>query len=222
MKKIISLMLVMILMVSGLFILTGCDNGGDTSGEENSKAEAKKDLATISYELGKGTITLSVPKKEDGTPKYEFTKEKPENMTLSGTIYLTTDTVNFAIGTSGLVYNTGKEYKEKYGETKATFDGYLEFVNDETMSSRPKLAGWEQLDINGRKAVRYYSRSGGSGEYTYYGYSYRVGVDDIYPGSGLDMAVTYNKAKEDLPKESQEFDQETLDIISSLKVVANQ
>ena len=118
MKKVISLILVMILMISGLFVLTGCDNGGETSGEGNSKTEAKKDLATISYEHGKGTISLSVPKKEDGTPKYEFTKEKPENMTLNGTFYLSTDTANFAISTSGMVYNTEKNIKKNMEKQK--------------------------------------------------------------------------------------------------------
>ena len=207
MKKTLIIALVIMLLVLGLFILTGCEN------EENAK---KVDGVEISYTNGKGTFTLTVPKKEDGTPKYEFTEEKPEGLSRSGTFYLSTDTANFGFSTSGLVYNTSKDYKEKYGETQATFDGYLAFIDDESISSRPKLDGLDRFDLNGRKAIRYYNRAGGSGEYEYYGYFYMIAVDDIYPGSHADMTVNYKV--EQRPTEVQEFDQETLDIISSLKI----
>ena len=211
MKKILSIVLIIALLISGLFLLTGCGNEGG-----NGK---KVDGVEISKTLGKGTVTLSVPKKEDGTAKYEFTTEKPEGISTSSTFYLVTDTAMFGFSTSGLVYNTSKDYKAKYGETTATFDGYLAFMDDESISSRPKLAGIERFEINGRKALRYYNRTGGSGKYEYYGYFYMVGVDDIYPGSHFNMTVNY---KGDRPTESKEFDQETLDIVNSLKITANQ
>ena len=207
MKKIVSLVLVIIMLITGLMILTGCNKGGKNA-----------NTVEITKTLGKGTVTLSVPKKEDGTPKYEFTEIKPEGLSKSGTFYLSTDTANFAFATSGLSYNTAQAYKAKYGETKATFDGYLGYMDDETLSSRPQLPGVERFDLNGRKALRYYNRTGGSGVYEYYGYFYMVGVDDIYPGSEFNMTVNY---KGERPSEIREFDQETLDIISSLKITLN-
>ena len=206
MKKVISLFSIMILVVGGLFVLTGC--------EKEKKVD--DNTVTISRTLGRSTVTLKVPKNADGTPKYNFIDTKPEGLSKSGTFYLSTDTANFAFATSGLVYNTSKDYKAKYGETKATFDGYLEFMDDTTISSRPKLAGIERFEINGRKALRYYNRTGGSGKYEYYGYFYMVAVDDIFPGSKFDMAVNYKVDQR--PTEIQEFDAETLAIIKSLKI----
>ena len=211
MKKVISVILVIGLLLTALFVLTGCEGG-----EKNTK---NANTVEISKTLGKGTFTLSVPKKEDGTAKYEFTDTKPAGLSVSGTFYLVTDTALFGFSTSGLAYNTGKEYKEKYGETKATFDGYLAFMDDTTMSSRPKLSGIERFELNGRKALRYYNRAGGSGDYEYYGYFYMIAVDDIYPGSHANMTVNYKV--DERPKQVQEFDQETLDIINSLKITLN-
>ena len=206
MKKLISLSLVIMLVVAGLFILTGCEK------------TAKVKTVDISYTLGKGVITLSVPQNEDGTPKYQFTEEKPEELSKSGTVYLVTDTSLFAFGTSGFVYNTSKDYKEKYGETEASFDGYLEFINSDLFNKNMYLTGCEEFELNGRKALRYYNMSGSSGDYDYYGYFYMVGADDIYPRSRVDMTVNYKV--EEKPKEIQEFDEETLSIINSLKVTA--
>ena len=210
MKRTISLILIFSLLVAGLFILTGCNEG---KGENKNTVE-------ISQVHGKGLITLSVPKNEDGTAKYNFTTERPDGVSKSGTFYLSTDNANFVFSTDGLAYNTSKDYKAKYGETQATFDGYLEFMDDTSISSRPKLSGIERFEINGRKALRYYNRTGGSGQYEYYGYFYYVAVDDIYPGSKFNMTVNYKT--EQRPTEVQEFDQETLDIINSLKITANE
>ena len=207
MRKFLYIVTIIIIVITALFILTGCNN------------DVKNNTVAISNELGKGIVTVNVPKKEDGTAKYEFTTTKPEGISRNATFYLVTDTCNFGFATSGLVYNTSKDYKEKYGETTATFDGYLAFIDDTSISSRPKLAGLERFDLNGRKAIRYYNRTGGSGVYEYYGYFYMIGVDDIYPGSHFDLTVNY---KGERPAESKEFDQETLDIISSLKITVKQ
>ena len=211
MKKVISIILVAILLVTGLFVLTGCDDNGG-SNVKTMPANSTE----ISYVNGKGVFKLWVPKKDDGTPKYEFTKEKPAEISSSATFYLVTDTAVFGFSTSGLAYNTGKEYKEKYGNTVATFDGYLAFLDDTTLQSRAKLAGDERFELNGRKAERHYNRAGGSGDYEYYGYFYLIGVDDIYPGSRVQMTVNYKTTER--PKEAKEFDQETLDIINSLRI----
>ena len=195
----------MVLLIGGLFALTGCENG-----KTNNTIE-------ISRTLNKGKITLSVPKKDDGTPKYEFTEEKPENSKVNrGTFYLVTDNAVFSFKSSGLVYNTSVYYKQKYGDQKATFDGYLDWVDDK--DSKINLSGMEKLEINGRKAIRYYDREGSSGNYKYYGYFYRVGADDVFLGSDFEMTVTY-KSEE---SEAREFDEETLSIINSLKIELNQ
>ena len=207
MKKISKLLLTVILCAGFVFLATGC---------ESKKAD---NTVAISYTQGKGVFTVSVPKKEDGTPKYEFTTEKPSEISNSAAFYLVTDNTVFGFATNGLSYNTGVKYKEKYGDTKATFDGFLEFIEDTELYNKTiYLPGVEQFEINGRKALRYYNRVGGSGSYKYYGYFYLVGVDDIYPGSRAQITVNYKT--EDRPSEVQEFDEETLAIINSLKIEA--
>ena len=214
MKKIFSLVLVMML---GLFVVTGCDK--EKKSDTKKETVKKNDTVEISYTHGKGTVTLSVPKDKDGKAKYEFTTEKPEGISTPKTFYLVTDKTIIGFATSGMSYNTSQKYKDKYGEEKATFDGYLEFIEDKDLFNKSYLPGLEQFKINDRKALRYYNRVGGSGDYKYYGYFYFVGVDDIYPGSKFDMVVNYKE--DELPKEIKEFDDETLEIIKSLKIKAN-
>ena len=208
MKKTLCALLIVMTLILGLFTLTGCRDNNN-GGKANNTTE-------ISYTLGNGKIKLQVPKKEDGTPKYEFKTDKPKEVKGSGTVYLETDNTVLSFGTHSLVYNTATYFKAKHGEQSASFDGYLEWMKEP--ESTIKLAGMEQFEINGRKALRYYSRTGGSGNYVYHGYNYMIGVDDIYKGSNLDIGVYY---KGEEVKEAKEFDNETLDIIKSLKVEAN-
>ena len=203
MKKILSLAIIMVL---GVFILTGCGKKGN-------------DTVEISYSHGKGKITLSVPKDKDGNPKYKFTTEKPSGLNILKTFYLETDNSILAFSTSGLSYNTSKQYKEKYGDKKASFDGYLEFIEDKDLFNKNYLPGLEQFEINGRKSLRYYRREGASGNYKYSGYFYMIGADDIYPGSKFEMIANYKD--EEKPTEAKELDEETLEIIKSLKIEEN-
>lgn len=203
MKKIFKITLVLI-VVSILFV-TGCDN------------KKENNTTVISYKHGKGIISVEIPKKEDGTQKYTFTEEKPEGMSVSKTFYLVTDNAKIGFATSGMSYNTSAKYKQKYGDKKATFDGYLEFIEDKDLFNKNYLPGLEQFEINGRKALRYYNRVGGSGSYKYYGYFYMIAADDIYPGSKLDIVVNY-KDTTNLPTEIKEFDEETLAIINSIQL----
>ena len=206
MKQGFKLLLVMV-MVLGVFTLTGCG-----SKKEDNTVE-------ISYKHGKGVFTLSVPKDEKGKAKYEFTTEKPKGISTSSSFYLVTDGALFGFSTDSWTYQTSQKYKDKYGEKTPTFDGYLEFIEDKDLFNKSYLPGLDQLEINGRKALRYYNRAGGSGDYDYYGYFYMIETDDVYPKSRAKMTVNYTS--ETLPKEIVEFDQETLDIISSLKITAN-
>jgi hypothetical protein len=204
MRKIFKLLTV-ILCAGFILFFTGCGNKSDNT-------------VKISYEHGNGVFSVSVPKKADGTPKYEFTTEKPSEISTSATFYLVTDTAVFGFATNGMTYNTSVAYKEKYGETKATFDKYLEFIEDKELYNKSYLPGLEQFELNGRKALRYYNRVGGSGSYKYYGYFYMIGVDDLYPGSRAGMTVNYKL--DEKPTEAQEFDEETLSIINSLTIEA--
>ena len=207
MKKIISIVLLITILFGTLFILAGCDNTGN-------KEEDTKNKTEISYTLGNGVFTVSVPKNEEGNAKYEFTKEKPEQSTKTGSFYLVTDNTVFSFSTERMTYNTSVKFKEKNGEQKATFDGYLEWMKDPDSSI--KLSGMEQFELNGRKALRYHNKEGSSSNYKYYGYFYLIGVDDIYEGSRADVTVNY--LDEELPTEAREFDAETLSIINSLKI----
>ena len=211
MKKVSKILLVFVLLVSA-FAVTGCE-------KTNNGKKAKKDVAKISYELGKGTITVEVPKDKEGNPKYEFTTEKPEGLTVNKTFYLVTDKAMIGFATTGLSYNTSTKYKEKYGDKKASFEGYLEFIEDKELFNKTYLKGLEQFKINGRKALRYYNLAGSPGNYKYFGYFYMVGVDDIYPGSKLDIVANYKD--EEKPTEAKELDKETLEIIKSIKVIEN-
>ena len=203
MKKIFK-SLVVLIVLSVLFV-TGCDN---------KKGEG---TVAISYAHGNGIISVEIPKNEDGTQKYSFTTDKPEGISVTKAFYLVTDNAMIGFATSGMSYNTSAKYKEKYGDKKATFDGYLEFIEDVNLFNKSYLPGLEQFKINDRKALRYYNRVGGSGSYKYYGYFYFVAADDIYPGSKLDVVVNYKDTK-NLPSEAKELDEETLAILNSISI----
>lgn len=212
MKKFLSFMLMATVVAGSLFLVTGCE-------KDKKESEKKKNTVEISHTLGKGKITLSVPKDEEGNAKYNFTEEKPKEISKSATFYLVTEDTIIGFLTSGMSYNTSKDYKAKYGETKATFEGYLEFIEDKDLFNKSYLPGLEQFEINGRKALRYYNRVGGSGDYKYYGYFYMIGADDIYPGSKVELILNYKT--EEKPKEAKEFSDEILNIIKSLKIESN-
>lgn len=211
MKKTLSLILVIMMLFAGTITLSGCT-------KENSKnGEANANVTEISYVNGKGTFKLSVPKDSEGKAKYEFTKQKPAGINASGSFYLVTDNYVFVFSTSGLVYNTSAVYKNKYGDKKATFDGYIEWVED--AESKIKLHGMEKIEINGRKALRYDRVAGSSSAYKYYGYNYLIAGDDIYSGSRIEVNVVYPDGKSE--DSAKELDAEAKAIIESLKIEAN-
>lgn len=214
MKKVLSVVAILAILSASLFAFTGC--GDKKNGGDSKKAEDPNKVQ-ISYVNGKGTFKVSVPKKDDGSPKYEFTEKKPEASKFRGTFYIETDKAVITFATSGLAYNTSKDYKAKYGETKATFDGYLEFMDDPS-STIPKN-NTEKLEINGRKAVKRESREGSSGNYKYYGFNYMIAGDDIYPGSYISLGVYYKG--EEVHTSADAIDEETQAIINSLVVSLN-
>lgn len=212
MKKILSLGLKTMLLCSLLFIMAGCGNNTE---KENKKLSF--DGVEITYTYGNAVYTMSVPKNDEGKAKYTFAETLSDDLDYDGSFYLETDNAVFTFNSEGLVYNTSSTYKEKYGDKEATFDNYVEWVKDE--DSNINLNGFEELTVNGRKAIRYYISAGSSDDYTYYGYRYLASLDDTTKGSNLKMNVYY-KNNEKL-KSPKELDQETLDIISSLKITSN-
>ncbi len=212
MKKILNLGLKTMLLCSLLVIMAGC---GTKNEGENNKLSFNGVETTYTY--GNEIYAMSVPKNDDGKAKYTFTEELPNEVEYEGAFYLETDNAVIIFNSEGLVYNTSYMYREKYGDKSATFDNYLEWIKDE--DSNIKLNGFEELKINDRKAIRFYINAGSGGDYTYYGYRYNISLDDVTEGSNLEMSVYY-KNDEDL-KAPKELDQETLDIISSLKITSN-
>ncbi len=212
MKKLLSIVLVAVMLLSGLTLFSGC---GDNKGGNDKKDENKVE---ISATHGKGTFKVMVPKNEDGSPKYNFTKDKPENAPkfANGTYYLETEKAVITLSTMGLAYNTSTQYKQKYGDVKATFQGYIDFMNDPS-STIPR--GEEITEVNGKKAVKRQSKEGGSGSYKYYGFYYMIEADEVYPGSYVNLGVFYKDGVE--RTESEPIDDETQGIIDSLSVVAN-
>lgn len=205
MKKILSLILVVAILIVSMFALAGC---GSKDGNTN-----KVNTIEISTEFFKGTLKMSVPKKDDGSPKYEFTKERPADLKkyANGTIYLETEKAIITIASKGFSYQTGKEYKEKYGEVKGSFQGYLDFMNDPS-STIPKN-GTEVVEINGKKAVKRESKQGSSNDYKYFGYYYMIEADDVMPGSYVELGVFYKGEAEH--KSADPIDEETQAIVDS-------
>lgn len=213
MKKLLSLAAIMILIIGSMFALTGCGS------KEEKKDEVKNANTTeVSYVSGKLKYTVSVPKKDDGSAKYEFTTEKPEVKNAKGSFFIETENAVIGFSTSGLVYTTSTYYKDKYGaDQKATFDGFMNWVNDP--ASKITAKDYTQVEVNGRKAYRLDLREGSSGNYKYKGYNYMVAADDVLPGSYIQINVNF-KGDEELTSQ-KELDSETQDIINSLVVVAN-
>lgn len=201
MKKILSLAAIMVIIIGSMFSLTGCGS-----------KEKKDNITQVSYVEGKLKYTVSVPKKDDDSAKYEFTTAK------KGSFFIETENTVISFSTSELVYATSTYYKAKYGaDQKATFDGFINWVNDP--ESKIMYKDYTQLEVNGRKAFRLDLKEGSSGNYKYHGYSYMVAADDVLPGSYIQINV-YFKGEEELTSQ-KELDSETQAIIDSLVVTTN-
>lgn len=213
MKKILSLIAIIAILGASMFVLSGCGK------DNNSEKEAEKANTTeISYEVGKVKYTVSVPKKDDESPKYEFTKEKPDVKNVAGSFYLETDEAIIGFSSSGLVYTTSTYYKEKYGENqKGTFEGFMDWVNDP--ASKIISKDYTEVEVNGRKAFRLDAKQGSSGNYEYLGYRYMIAADDVLPGSYVQLNV-YFKGDEKLTSQ-KDLDSETQAIIDSLTLTVN-
>lgn len=216
MKKLLSVMAIIAMLAESLFAFSGC---GKEENKDGNNGDAKAaDTTQVSYTSGKLTYTVSVPKKDDDSAKYEFTKDKPEAAKNTGSFYLETDNVVMSFSSSGLVYTTSTYYKEKYGENKnPTFEGFMEWVNDP--ASKIMSKDYTEVEVNGRKAFRLDLKQGSSGNYKYTGYSYMIAADDVLPGSYISISVTF-KGDEEITSQ-KDLDSETQAILDSLTVTAN-
>lgn len=161
MKKVLTLVLVTILLLSGLFVLTGCGQKG----------------VETSTTLGDIKITAKVPGNEEGQPTYTFTTEKPENtIYFTGSTYLTGEKVNIAF-----------DYNNVLGSGSKTYSDMLNFVKADSYTGTIKVR--EEVKIGGRDAIRDYFNYGPSGEDGRYGYKYLINIDDIMPGKYLSVTV---------------------------------
>lgn len=163
MKKVISLILIVLLLVSGLFILTGCgekDNGVETS-----------------TTLGEIKISAKVPGNEEGQPTYTFTTEKPENtIYFTGSTYLTGEKVNISF-----------ESKKVLGTDSKTYSDMLNFIKSDSYTGTVKIK--EELKIGDRDAIKtnfYYGANNDSG---LYGYRYYINIDDVKAGQYMEVVV---------------------------------
>ena len=184
MKKTISVLLVIALILAGLFVLTGCDNGNGS----------KRKTTEISYSAPSiYSIKLNVPveKNDSGeeVPKYKFVEEMPEavkNILSSEGTYIVGDKIVVQIETSSYVYQTSTAYKEKYGDVTPSFEGFKEFIFAEGSTSTLKKG--ELTKLGDREAIKAETRYGaGSGDL--YGYSYTVNIEDIYPRGYMTIRV---------------------------------
>mgnify|MGYP006391660881 CR=1 FL=1 len=163
MKKVLSLVLVTILLLSGLFVLTGC-------GEKNTGVETSTTLGDIK-------ITAKVPGNEEGQPTYTFTTEKPENtIYFTGSTYLTGEKVNIAF-----------ESKKVLGTDSKTYSDMLNFIKSDSYTGTVKIK--EELKIGDRDAIKtnfYYGANNDSG---LYGYRYYINIDDVTAGQYMEVVV---------------------------------
>ena len=211
-KRILRVALSLVMVMTCVIALAGCSC--------SSGGSSKVKGVEISYMPGDVTWTVTVPENEDGSAKYDFTTTKPEKATQSCRFYLETDNAVIGFDVKSMVYNTSSDYKSKYGEKEASFEGYLEFLDDTELNKTPLVSGAEKLEINGRQALRGYIREGGSGNYKYYGWHYMIGIDDLKPGYDGNVYVYY-KSDEEFT-EAQELDDETQSIIDSIKITAKE
>ena len=179
----------------------------------------KNKTTEISYDLGKATISIKIPNDNEGNPKYAFTVDKPSNIVLSDTVYLETKTASFGFEINEYTYNQSAKYKEKYKDKDASFEGYLEYIDNPGLFNINYLPGFRKTKVNGVDAITYYNRTGYTDNYTYNGYYYILSLDNISKESKLDIVVNY-KSDEPL-NEPKELDEETLSILNSLKITPN-
>lgn len=123
-KKIFSNVLVALLVVGGLFVLTGC--GKDLSTE-----------VTLDERYYKATFT--VPATKDGGEIEPNYKEEEELQWSNNDCGIANDKVAIEFKTSSWSYRTYANYKEKYGDKEGNFANYVEYMKDTEFDSQKTI-----------------------------------------------------------------------------------
>ena len=220
MKRTLTVLLVAVLLIAGLFVLTACGNG-ETNGEGGGNSKIK--TVEISHKTSMYEIKTSVPVKtgDDGqeVPAYEFVEDVPEavkDFFYGGGTFLVGDKVVAGVETESYTYQTGRDYKEKYGEVTPSFESFKEFVYSEGSSSTLKQS--ELVKIGDREAMKAEVRVG-SGSGDLYGYRYVINIDDVYPRGY--MEITFLRPDGEKEGVEETFaDAEVQTIINSIVISA--
>lgn len=158
MKKIISLSIIAMLLVTLVYTLTGCgSSGGETTTPEEEKETTKTVTATTTSKSRPFTITAKFPTKEVTNEAGETeivadceVEEKVDVITLKG------KDVQIKAELSSFTYNTYANYKAKYGDKETNFANYMEYLEDSEFdgqkSSNQKK--YEKVKIAGFDAIK--------------------------------------------------------------------
>ena len=156
--------------------LTAC--GDKTDDKADSTTEATEEVTTeaeptteeISYDDGAIKVTAQIPAGSD----YQFTDTQPDNMKMTGSIYLKSSKIVAKISTN-TVFSDEK-----------TFDGMIKFISADDYTGT--IENFEQIKFGDRDAIKYEYRYGdGSGDL--YGYWYYIDFPELYDGCMLDMVI---------------------------------
>lgn len=126
MKKILSIALMAILLVGGLFALTGCGSEKELTTE-----------VTLEPSFCKATFTVPATKNENKEiePIYKVEEETKSD----GYCGIANDKVAIELDHSSWSYRTYANYKEKYGDKEGSYANYLEYLKDPEFDSQKTL-----------------------------------------------------------------------------------
>jgi hypothetical protein len=156
--------------------LTACGDKTDDKADATTEAteevttEAEPTTEEISYDDGAIKVTAQIPAGSD----YQFTDTQPDNMKMTGSIYLKSSKIVAKISTN-TVFSDEK-----------TFDGMIKFISADDYTGT--IENFEQIKFGDRDAIKYEYRYGdGSGDL--YGYWYYIDFPELYDGCMLDMVI---------------------------------
>lgn len=125
-KKFLSIVLVAILLLGGLFVLTGCGN------EETLTTEV-----SLEPWYCKATFTVPAAKKDNNELEPIYKEEEETNS--GADCGIANDKVAIELDYSSWTYASYANYKEKYGDKKGSYANYLEYLKDPEFDSQKTL-----------------------------------------------------------------------------------
>ena len=179
MEKIISIALVIVLLASSLFILTGCGNNGEeqkTDVKVEEKVEEKAEGKTITYDYSGTNVSVMVP--EEST--YEWTEDKPENsIYFKGTFYLVGEEEPVVMSITSDKY---------FGDNVTNFDEWVAYLKTDSYTGT--ITKFEEVTLNGRKALKTEIKYGSTSDPdTLYGYRYYIDGGETDPGLFYEVSI---------------------------------